>query len=128
MMAQIRERPLDRLTQQCQGGEPTVEHLRRAQREVAGYDPDLIPAGRQPLAQVIDREDELNRVGAVHASGRIDRGLAELIYQSLPKGNSARLLHVDEEVPVRLIGVEGRHRSTPTTSRTRKQSSRGRCG
>src|SRR5437763_1013476 len=79
-----------------QGGEGTVDQLPRAQREVTGHGPDLIPACREALAQVVDREHELRRVEAVHPPGRIDRSISEVLHQCKSQRGSSRLLHVHE--------------------------------
>jgi hypothetical protein len=121
-VAQVRERPLDRVTQQRQGREPTVDELGGTEREVTRDDPDLIPARREALEQVIDDEIRPKWVRSVQPGG-VNRGLAEVIDEQAAKGASARLRDVDEEEPMRLLGIEPAHPSTPMTSRTRKASS-----
>ena len=125
VVAEVRERALDGLAQHGERREGSIEKLDRAQREVAGYRLDLAAAGAKALAQIVDRDHQLRRIGAVHPLRRVDGTLSKVIDQSLAQRRPSRLLHVDEEVAARLLGA---HRSTPMTSRTRTHSCGEMCG
>ena len=96
LVAQVRDRPLDRWSQDAQRHEVGVEELHRRQRQMSGDDTELVPPGLPALEQVRQRDREMAEPVTV-APVRVDGLFSEARPEPVPECGPRCLLEVDDE-------------------------------
>jgi hypothetical protein len=131
VVSQERQRPFDGVAQDREGLEWSAQHFAHAERKVATDDSHVASPDCERLLQQSDVEHRVDLVRVLIRPRGIDGGLPEESPHPQVQRGARRLLHVHEEVALRLVWhcdrPSIRRADAPAAPRRYRHDSRRRC-